>query len=367
MQAQTPTQPLGLQSWQLELVRTGVSLHYVTSQPQTATKGALLFVHGWPDTFFTWRRQVAFFTAAGWRCIMVDQRGFGESIVQPESARRNPDSYSQQLACKDLELLCRAENVKSVVCIGHDWGGAVAWSFARRYPSLCAAVAVLCTPYRPKKSRFVSPEEMSAIWPAFWYQVYFSRSRSCAVEEFEANPERLLRAMYRSGAKGDSGGMKLMQKGSEGFLAHAPAVIPRSPMVSQEELEIATSLLLYGGFDSGLCWYSSARINWEEEDFYVNHTSFDVRRTEWNKLTPPPAREDITMLARRIEQPALMITAANDPVLAPAMSVGMEQWMPRLSRLHVEQASHWAHQDRPKEVNEGLSRFIEGWQKQAKL
>jgi len=52
------------------------------------------------------------------------------------------------------------------------------------------------------------------------------------------------------------------------------------------------------------------------------------------------------------------VTAANDPVLTPAMSAGMEKLVTHLTRLSVEHASHWVHHDQPAAVNEGLIHFL---------
>lgn len=358
IQAQAPDLPLHLQSWQLDLPRTGVSMHYVTAHPVGPPVGTVLFVHGWPDCFFGWRHQIPAFVRAGFKCIAVDQRGFGESIVV-QSLRAKPESYSHQLAAKDLQLVCRAEKVDRVIVVGHDWGGAVVWSFARRYPALCRAVVSLCTPYRPRKGRHLSVEDVAAIMPPFAYQVYFCRRRSEAVREFSADPQRMLAALFRSGAKGDSAGGALMNAQSSGFLAHfPPGPIPLSPLISQAEIDVYLSLLRVSGFDSGLCWYATGHLNWSEDSTNVREDAFDVRRgDQWNAL-PPSALARVEPVPPAIAQPALMVTAGHDVILKPSMSLGMEEWAPQLKRMHVEGASHWVQAEKPKQVNEGILKFI---------
>lgn len=364
IQAHSPDLPLQLQSWQLELPRTGVNLHYVTARPAGAAVGTVLFVHGWPDCFFGWRYQIPAFVRAGFNCIAVDQRGFGESIVAA-AGRSKPESYSHQLAAKDLELVCAAEQVDRVIVVGHDWGGAVVWSFARRFPSLCRAVISLCTPYRPRKGCHLSVEAMAAMMPPFAYQVYFCRRRADAVKEFSADPQRMLAALFRSGNKGDTAGGAMMNAQSPSFLAHfPPGPIALSPLISQSEIDIYLAMMRVSGLDSGLCWYATGHLNWSEDATQVRDDAFDVRRgDQWNAL-PPSSFAHVDPVPPAIAQPALMVTAGRDVVLKPAMSLGMEEWCPQLRRMHVEGASHWVQVEKHEQVNEGIIKFISELEKQ---
>ncbi|XP_030800658.1 bifunctional epoxide hydrolase 2-like [Camarhynchus parvulus] len=54
---------------------------------------------------------------------------------------------------------------------------------------------------------------------------------------------------------------------------------------------------------------------------------------------------------RTIPIPALMVTAGKDPVLKPGLSKGMEAWIPRLQRGHIQDCGHWTQLERPLELN----------------
>ena len=57
------------------------------------------------------------------------------------------------------------------------------------------------------------------------------------------------------------------------------------------------------------------------------------------------------MDGRKIEQPALMVTAGKDSALTPALADGMEEWVPNLTRAHIENCGHWTQQEHPQQVN----------------
>lgn len=359
----SPGTHLQLVSKFLDIPETGVRLHYIRGGPSlAAAKGVLLFVHGWPDCWFGWRYQLAYFAARGYVCLVPDQRGFGESRLLAESARTHAENYAWQLACEDLRHLCRAEQVQRVVVVGHDWGGGVVWSFVRRYPYLAAGVAALCTPYRPAKSSYVPLEEIAKLRPLFQYQVYFARHRKAATKELDQDPARSLAALFRTGDRKDAVGA-LPDAKATGFLDKFPSVIPDSPLLTAEERAIYTAVYRKSGFETGLCWYATSRLNWEQEGWHWKESEFDVRKQdEWRALQakqPHPPEQQVRTLSPLIATPALMVTASNDRVLTPKMTVGMENWVANLQRVHVEGAAHWLQAEKPNQVNEGLLQFVD--------
>jgi pimeloyl-ACP methyl ester carboxylesterase len=62
---------------------------------------------------------------------------------------------------------------------------------------------------------------------------------------------------------------------------------------------------------------------------------------------------------RKIEVPCLMISAADDPVLTPAMTAGMEERVPNLDRVVIEQCGHWTQQERPAETSAAMLAYLQ--------
>src|SRR5580704_12209120 len=105
----------------------GITLH-VTEQGDGP---AVLFCHGFPDTSYTWRRQMKAIASVGYRAIAPDMRGYGRS-----SAPADPTLYTPLQTAGDLVGLLDALNISSAVIVGHDWGAAHAWNAALMRPEI---------------------------------------------------------------------------------------------------------------------------------------------------------------------------------------------------------------------------------------
>lgn len=99
---------------------------------------ALLLVHGFPDDMAVWRRQIPALVAAGYKVIVPDMRGCGESDAP--AARRD---YRIELLVADLAGVLDALGVARVQLIAHDWGAVISWQFCMRHPDRVARYAAL--------------------------------------------------------------------------------------------------------------------------------------------------------------------------------------------------------------------------------
>jgi pimeloyl-ACP methyl ester carboxylesterase len=124
-----------------DIATNGITLH-VTEQ---GTGPAVLFVHGFPDTSYTWRRQMKAVAAAGFRAIAPDMRGYGKS-----SAPADASLYTPLHTGGDLVGLLDYLKVASAVLVGHDWGATHAWNSALMRPDRFTAVFGLSVPYVPR-------------------------------------------------------------------------------------------------------------------------------------------------------------------------------------------------------------------------
>jgi pimeloyl-ACP methyl ester carboxylesterase len=119
----------------------GVKLH-VSEQGEGP---AILFVHGFPDTAYTWRKQMQAVADAGFRAIAPDMRGYGRS-----SAPADPTLYTPFQTVGDLVGLLDALGVLQAIIVGHDWGANIAWNAAMMRPDRFKAVFCLAVPYSPR-------------------------------------------------------------------------------------------------------------------------------------------------------------------------------------------------------------------------
>ncbi len=120
-----------------QIEANGVSLHVV----EAGAGPAVLFVHGFPDTWRGWRRQMQAVVAAGHRAIALDMRGYGES-AKPEDAA----AYTVFQCVGDLIGVLDALGIKRAVLVGHDFGAAISWSAAMMRPDRFPALFCLSVP-----------------------------------------------------------------------------------------------------------------------------------------------------------------------------------------------------------------------------
>jgi len=118
----------------------GVRLHYVEAGPPAAP--AVVMLHGFPESWYSWRRQIPPLVAAGHRVIAPDMRGVGDS-----ERPRARSAYALARLADDAAGVMRAAGVERATVVGHDWGAAIAWQLAEREPRLVARLAVLNGPH----------------------------------------------------------------------------------------------------------------------------------------------------------------------------------------------------------------------------
>lgn len=245
-------------------------------------------------------------------------RGYGGSS-KPEEV----EAYAIEHLCGDLIGLLDALDLKQAVFIGHDWGGAVVWAMAQHHPGRVAAVAGVNTPLRPRAP--MDPIELMNMQPGVWdYQLWF-QDVGVAEKHFEEDLHRTFTALFQ----GAEGGKKLgistrgvRKRG--GMLAGLPKKLPKS-VLSDDEMAVYVAEYKRGGFRGPLNWYRNLSRNWV-----------------WDGELPEGGEV--------VTQPALMVTAGEDAVLAPKLSRGMEKLAPRLERAHIGACAHFTQSERPVEL-----------------
>lgn len=126
---------------QYDIATNGITLHVT----ELGEGPAVLFCHGFPDTSYTWRRQMKALASAGYRAIAPDMRGYGRS-----SAPADANLYTPLQTAGDLVGLLDALNIPTAVIVGHDWGATHAWNAALMRPDRFKAVFCISVPYVPR-------------------------------------------------------------------------------------------------------------------------------------------------------------------------------------------------------------------------
>jgi pimeloyl-ACP methyl ester carboxylesterase len=100
----------------------------------------VLLLHGFPEFWWTWRQQLTSLSAAGYRAVAVDLRGYGGSDKPPRG-------YDLVTAASDAAGLVRSLGEANAVVVGHDWGGLIAWTTAAYFPKVVRRLAVVSVPH----------------------------------------------------------------------------------------------------------------------------------------------------------------------------------------------------------------------------
>lgn len=285
----------------------GIRMHYVS-----AGKGPLvIFLHGFPEFWYEWKYQLADF-GKDHLAVAPDMRGYNLS-AKPGDV----DQYQMKYLVEDVRALAEHLGHKKFVLVGHDWGGAVAWSFAIAHPEYLEKLVIVNAPHPGVFARELrdNPEQQKA-------SAYMLMFRSDKAEEtLSANHYGLLTNIVlgpglKSGIFTDDDKKAYIEAWSQpGALTgglnyyRAARVGPPAPASA-------------GGDDNG------------SGNFAVDPT----------KLT--------------VKVPTLVIWGEKDTALLTGNLEGLDQFVPDLAIKRIPDGSHWVIHERPDEVDGYIREFI---------
>ena len=305
----------------------------------------VLLCHGFPESWYSWRHQLAALAAAGFHAVAPDMRGYGQT-EQPAEI----DQYTLLHLVGDMVGLADALGGGPAVIAGHYWGAPVAWHAALLRPDRFRAVIGLSVPFRPRGS--VRPSTaMPQTDDTIFYQLYFQEP-GVAESELERDARTTIRRILYSGSgdrSGSSDGARaraslgnpeavgMVPRGG-GFLSHTADVEVLPSWLTEADVDFFAGEFSRAGFRGGLNWYRNIDRNWE--------------------LLAPFAGARVTV-------PALYMAGDQDLVVHFR---GMDQLLPNLKRFIPELrqtimlpgCGHWTQQERPQEVSAAMIEFLRG-------
>jgi pimeloyl-ACP methyl ester carboxylesterase len=296
----------------------------------------VLMVHGFPESWRSWRHQMGPIAEAGFTAAAIDVRGYGGSDKPPAVS-----DYAMEHMVADVAGVIRAMSPGApAVIVGHDWGAPIVWNTALTRPEAVRAVAGLSVPYTgvPARSMREAYEETFTLKGRFFYQHYF-QAEGVAEREMEADVRGALRRFYYaiSGDAPDGTWPKDKVVG-DSLLHRLPDPQPFPAWLSDADLDYYVAEFEASGFRGPLNRYRN-----HDADF------------AWLR-----AFKD-----RKIEQPALFIGGERDLVLSMFGRVDfvpiMKAQAPDLRGWDVlPGCGHWTQQERPAEVNARLLTWLKG-------
>ncbi len=143
-------------------VGNDITLHYV----EAGDGPLVLLLHGFPELWYGWRKQIEPLVDAGFRVVAPDLRGYNLSS--------GPDGFADYTADKladDVRGLIHALGAESAMVVGHDWGGTVAWTLAMNYPEVVDRLAILNAAHpRRLNEGLRNPRQLLRSWYFFYFQ-----------------------------------------------------------------------------------------------------------------------------------------------------------------------------------------------------
>lgn len=263
----------------------------------------VLLCHGFPEIARSWRHQIDAIAALGYHVVAPDLPGYGRTD--------KPDvTYDIEFLNGSLHALVHALGHEQVVIVGHDWGGILVWQFARQFPETTAGVIGLNTPDLPR----------GPIPPVQALRMVFADTPIYIIQ-FQ---ERGLAEWVLSWGRGHDDFIEMIYLNE--MLQNADAFPPEFI----DELKAAFRPV--GALTPPIEYYRNLDRNWELAAAWADRT---------------------------IDVPCLMISAADDPVLPPALTMGMEERVPNLTKVVIERCGHWTQQERPTETNAAIAEYLQ--------
>jgi len=180
------------------IATNGIRLHAVEAGPEGGP--LVILLHGFPEFWYGWRRQIAPLAAAGFRVLAPDQRGYNLS-----DKPKKISAYNLDILARDVAGLIEEAGVGKARVVGHDWGGAVAWWLGIKHPERLEKLALLNIPHPLVMRRAVrkDPVQRKKSSYIFFFQLPWLPERAFRAHGF-AKGVKSLRSSSRPGTFTDA-------------------------------------------------------------------------------------------------------------------------------------------------------------------
>ncbi len=282
------------ETWQhRDIITNGIRMHYVTQG-----EGPLIvLLHGFPEFWYSWRYQIPFLAKHGYTVVAPDLRGYNDT----DKPRRG---YDVPTLLRDIVGLIRGLGQEKAIIVGHDWGGALAWTFAMRYPTMTERLIVMNAPHPGAMLReILTLKQLRKSWYIFFFQIPWL-------------PEYVL----------------LRNHANEIGRSLRGAAVQKSVFPREETAKYQEAMSKPGAMTAALNYYRQLFRR--------------LPRSSWG------TKFQVTM-------PALLIWGEQDIALGIELTTGLEQWVDDIEIKRIPDSGHWVQQEQPDKVNEYMLEFLQ--------
>ena len=285
-----------------EITSRAIEANGLTFQIDECGEGdrVALFLHGFPESKYSWRFQLPLLAKLGWRAVAVDQRGYGHSS-RPSGIK----PYDVALLARDAAAIFDALGAKRRLLIAHDWGAIVAWVFAMERLKDLDGLVIMNVPHPAVFAADIktNPAQRKRSWYVFFFQIPWL-------------PEWVL---TRNRAEAIGRAFTDMAVDKSRF---APAVVDH----------YRQNALIPGAATAMVNWYRAGARN--------------------GLAKYGPGR------APMIEVPTLMIWGEEDSALGIELTQGYGPYVKDFTLHRLPGVSHWVQQEAPEAVNARLEAWV---------
>lgn len=275
---------------------TGIKMHYVEKGGDTPGKPLMVFLHGFPEFWFSWRNQLEYFSRDFW-CVALDMRGYNETS-KPSGIK----SYAIDDIAEDVKCLIQSLGREKCILVGHDWGGAIGYGFCGKYPDMVSQYITCNLPH---------PASLAEQWKTSFEQIL----KSWYIIFFQCPylPEIFLRSFDL-----------LMFDEMFKDLSHpVDAEIIEAYKYAWRKSETATATINY----------------------YRNTVQYGDREASAKRLTG-------------MKVPVFCIFGTGDKYLSVTAAKGGRKFVLDFEEHYIEGCSHWVQVDKPAEVNRAIEKYL---------
>lgn len=271
----------------------GLSLHVVEAGP--ANGPLLILLHGFPEFWWAWRRQITPLAEHGYHVVVPDMRGYNTS-----EAPHGITAYRLETLSADILALADSFGADRFQLVGHDWGGIVAWDVGARDPGRLERLVVMDAPHPDLWVKEVLSHPTQAL-----------RSTYAAFFQLPWLPEAVLRAFNFAGLR---------------------TMVQRTARP--------------GTFEPG------------EMDRYVDAWSHPGSLTAMLNYYRALRKRPVPDQPRRITPPTLILWGEKDSFLEGHIARSALDYCDDGNLTIVTDATHWLHLEEPERINTELIAFL---------
>ena len=335
-------------------VGNGINIRYAECKPSSGSilKGLVLCLHGWPESWYSWRHQLRGLAAEGYHVVAPDMRGYG-GTSQP----KNVEEYNIYTLAGDALSLLAHLNYSKCFLIGHDWGAAIGWMFTRLHPDVFIAYAALSVPvslrkradgrgqYSVLRDVYGDPNGPDARSSARFHYMLFNNLPEAA-RLYESNIEAALFAIYSNTNVDDfpfkdpvvHSGKLYIGGRARGMWERVPFPTQLPKWLPREDFMYYVDEFKRAGMEGGMMYYRTMDLNHSITKHFTQ---------------------------QRISVPAIFLGGSEDGVVKAfggKENVGkiLQEAVEHLETVKVyDKVGHWIQQEIPAVVNSDCLEFFE--------